>query len=106
MAKIVFPKKAIDDLDEIKAYIKDELLNEVAANKTVSKIMEKIRMLISFPEIGSPLTSIVDIKTDYRYLVCGRCIAFYRYEEDMVYIDRILYARRNFMQVLFGITEE
>ena len=44
MAKIVFSKKAIDDLDEIKAYIKDELLNEVAANKTVSKIMEKIRM--------------------------------------------------------------
>lgn len=106
MAKIVFPKKAIDDLEGIKTYITEELLNEVAANKTVTKIMEQVRMLQDFPEIGAPLSSIVDIETNYRYLVCGRYIAFYRYEEDTVFIDRILYSRRNFMQILFGITEE
>ena len=106
MAKIVFSKKAIDDLEGIKAYITDELLNETAANMTVSKIMEKVHVLEDFPEIGAPLSSIVDIETNYRYMVCGNYIAFYRYEKDTVFIDRILYAKRNFMQILFGITEE
>lgn len=106
MGKIVFSKKAINDLKGIKTYITDELLNEAAANKTVTKIMEQVRMLADFPEIGAPLSSIVDMETNYRYLVCGHYIAFYRYEEDIIFIDRILYSRRNFMQILFGITEE
>lgn len=106
MAKIVFSKKAIDDLEGIKNYITDELLNETAANKTVSKVMEKVHVLEDFPEIGAPLSSIVDIETNHRYLVCGNYIAFYRYEKDTAFIDRILYAKRNFMKILFGITEE
>lgn len=44
MAKIVFSKKAINDLEGIKTYIIDELFNEAAANKTVTKIMEQVRM--------------------------------------------------------------
>ena len=62
MAKIVFSKKAIDDLEGIKNYITDELLNETAPNKTVSKVMEKVHVLEDFPEIGAPLSSIVDIE--------------------------------------------
>lgn len=106
MVKIVFSKKAIDDLEGIKSYIIDELLNESSANKIVSNIIEKIRMLTDFPEIGAPLSSIVDIETNYRYLVYGSYIAFYRYEKDTVFITRILYARRNFVRILFGIAEE
>lgn len=106
MVKIVFSKKGVDDLEGIKSYITDELLNETAANNTVSNIIEKVHMLVSFPEIGAPLSSIVDIETNYRYLVCGSYIAFYRYEDDTVFIDRVLYARRNYMQSLFEITEE
>ena len=106
MVKIVFSKKGVDDLEGIKSYITDELLNETAANKTVSNIIEKVHMLVSFSEIGAPLSSIVDIETNYRYLLCGSYIAFYRYEDDTVFIDRVLYARCNFMQILFEITEE
>ncbi len=106
MVKIVFSKKAIDDLEGIKSYIIDELLNESSANKIVSNIIEKIRVLTDFPEIGAPLSSIVDIETIYRYLVCGSYIAFYRYEKDTVFIIRVLYARRNFVRILFGIAEE
>ena len=49
---------------------------------------------------------IVHIETNYRYLVCGNYIAFYRYEEDTVFIDRILNAGRNFVRILFGIVEK
>ena len=53
--------------------------------------------------MGAPLSSIVDIETDYRFLVCGNYTAFYRYDEKFVYVIRVLYSRRDFMKILFGV---
>ncbi len=102
MAQIVFSPEAISDLEQIKKYIIEDLQNEQAAINTLSKIFKNIRMLEMFPNSGPSLTSIVDFDTDYRYLVCGNYTAFYRYENNSVYIIRVLYGRRNFMRILFG----
>lgn len=102
MAKIKFSPEAIADLQQTKAYITEELCNEQAAINTVANITRKIRMLADFPEIGAPLSSIIDFETDYRFLVCGKYTAFYRTENQAVNIIRVLYGRRNFMQILFG----
>lgn len=106
MYNIVFSSEAIKDLEETKAYITEELCNEQAARNTVSKIFKDIRMLSKFPESGSSLSAIVNFDTNYRYLVCGNYVAFYRLEENEVRIVRILYGRRNFMQILFGEPQE
>ena len=102
MAEIKFSPEAITDLQQTKAYITEELCDEQAAISTVAKITKGIRMLASFPESGAPLSSIVDFETDYRFLVCGNYTAFYRIENQTVNIIRVLYGRRNFMQILFG----
>ena len=102
MVEIVFSPEAISDLQEIKAYIAEELCNEQAAVNTITNITEGIRMLANFPESGARLSSIVDFETDYRFLVCGNYTAFYRTENQTVKIIRVLYGRRNFMQILFG----
>ena len=102
MCNIVFSPEAIKDLEEIKAYITEELCNEQAAIKIVSKILKNIRMLSHYPESGALLSSIIDFDTNYRFLVCGKYVAFYRIEDNDVRIVRILYGRRNFMQILFG----
>ena len=96
MAEIRFSPEAITDLQQTKAYITEELCNEQVA------ITKRIRMLASFPESGATLSSIVDFETDYRFLVCGSYTAFYRIENQTVNIVRVLYGRRNFMQILFG----
>ena len=106
MYKIVFSPQALKDLKETKAYITKELYNEQAAVKTVSKILKDIRMLSEFPESAPLLSSIVDFDTNYRFLVCGNYVTFYRIEENEVKIVRILYGRRNFMQILFGESQE
>ncbi len=102
MYSIVFSPQALKDLEETKAYITEELCNEQAAVKTVSKILKNIRMLSEFPESAPLLSSIVDFDTNYRFLVCGNYVVFYRLEENKVHIIRIIYGRRNFMQILFG----
>lgn len=102
MAEIRFSPEAITDLQQTKAYITEELCNEQAAIGTVAKITKRIRMLADFPESGALLSSIVDFETDYRFLICGNYMAFYRIENQTVDIIRVLYGRRNFMQILFG----
>ncbi|MBQ2794854.1 MAG: type II toxin-antitoxin system RelE/ParE family toxin [Oscillospiraceae bacterium] len=102
MYKISFSPEAVDDLKEIKQYIKDELCNEQAAKNTVAKILKKVKMLSDFPESGSSLSAIIGFDTDYRYLVCDNYIAFYRIENKNVLMVRILYGKRNYMLILFG----
>lgn len=102
MAKINFTPDALEDMKEIKAYIADELCSERSAINTTQKIMKRIRQLADFPEIGAPLSSVINLEVPYRFLVCGNYTAFYKVEADEVHIVRVLYGRRNFMQILFG----
>ena len=106
MADRSFSPEAISDLQQAKAYITDELCNEQAAMNTIAKITGRIRELAAFPEMGAPLSAIVDFETDYRFLVCGNYTAFYRFENRTVYIVRVLYGRRDFMRILFGEPNE
>ena len=106
MAEIRFSPEAIADLQQTKSYITDELCSEQAAVHTLERILKRIRILADFPESGAPLSSIVNVDTDNRFLVCGNYTAFYKVREQTVYILRVLYGRRNFMQILFGDPKE
>ncbi|MBR4061698.1 MAG: type II toxin-antitoxin system RelE/ParE family toxin [Clostridia bacterium] len=106
MAEISFSHDAAEDLISIKKYISEELCSEEAAKKTINSILSKIRILSDFPEIGAPLSSVIDLDVPYRFLVCGNYTAFYKIEDKNVYIIRILFGRRNFMQILFGNNNE
>ena len=102
MAEIRFSPEALADLKGIKAYIENELLNAQAATDSVADIMKHIRQLADFPESGAPLSSIIQLDTNYRYLSCGSYTVFYRYENGIAFIDRVLYGRRDYMRILFG----
>ncbi len=106
MAQIVFSPQALSDLEQTKNYIMEELQESQAAIDIISKIIKNIRMLERFPQSCPSLNAIVDFNTDYRYLVCGNYTAFYRYENNTVYIVRVLYGRRDFMRILFGKPKE
>lgn len=106
MTKIQFTSEAVNDLQSTHKYIAEELCSERAAQNTINKIMNRIAQLEVFPEMGAPLRSIVPVENDYRFLVCGNYTAFYRFENGEVSIVRVLYARRNFMKILFGASED
>lgn len=102
MFEISFSPEALRDLQQTKKYISEELSNDIAAIQTLVRIVNRIQELATFPQMGAPLSSIVEMDTDYRYLVCGNYTAFYRVDGQSVYIVRVLYGRRDFMSVLFG----
>ena len=102
MVKLKISPEAKDDLAEIRGYIERELCNPQAALNVVSKIIKRIRELLDHPEMGASLSSIVDMRTTYRFLVCGNYLIFYRYEAEVIFVTRILYGRRDYLHILFG----
>lgn len=104
MNNLYLSDEAQNDLAEIKAYITEELENPDAALATVKKITKNIRILKNHAYAGAPLSSITDTDSDYRFLVCGNYLVFYRACESNIYVDRILYGRRDYMRVLFDDT--
>ena len=78
MNNLHLSEEAQNDLLEIKAYIEEELLNPSAALATVSRITKSLRILQNHAQAGTPLSSIADIESDYRFIVSGNYISFYR----------------------------
>lgn len=105
MNELRLSPEAQADLEEIKAYIAEELENPSAALATVSRITKSMRLLQTHPLAGAPLSSVADVESDYRFLVSGNYMVFYRAYGNTVYVDRVLYGRRDYMRVLFGDTE-
>jgi plasmid stabilization system protein ParE len=102
MNKIHYSPEARSDLVAIKDYIGVELANPGAADNTLVKITKKIHSLKQFAEIGSPLSSIIDIDSDYHFLVCGNYLVFYRVVETDIYINRVLYGKSDYLAILFS----
>ena len=99
--KIHYTKESRRDLDEIWDYISSELQNTSLAERTVNRIMDDVDRLADFAEIGAPLSSIADVDSDYRFLVTGSYLTFYRVYGSDIYVDRVLYGRRDYLRILF-----
>ena len=101
MPSIEYSPLATSDLEQIGDYIEQDLMSPLSAFNTISSVQDSIDNLSVFPLMGVQLSSIADVDTDYRFLVCGNYLAFYRYDEDTVYIDRIIYGKRDYIAILF-----
>lgn len=99
--KLHYSVQARKDLDDIWDYIVSDLGNPSAAENTVNRIMDAVDQLMDFPEMGSPLRNRTRIATDYRSIVVGNYMAFYRLYDNEIYVARILYGRRDYMRILF-----
>lgn len=106
MNKLHLSFDAQDDLSDIKAYITAELGNPQAALAVAAKITKKIGLLREHGLIGAPLYSTEKRNTGYRFLISGNYIILYRAVEKDIFVDRILYGRRDYLHILLGETEE
>lgn len=101
MLKLIFSPVAQRDLNETAAYIANQLHNPSAAVNLIQRIKKDTYTLCEFPELGTPLNA-EGSRVAYRYIICGNYMVFYFVAEAAVHIDRILYARRDYLALLFG----
>ena len=102
MANIVMSEEAERDLEQIGDYIAEQLKSPKAALNTLRKMKVSIDKLTYFPLIGAPLSANINIDTDYRFIGSGNYLVFYRFKDNNIFIDRILYGRRDYITILFG----
>ena len=103
--KIHYAVEARRDLDDIWDYIVTDLCNASAAERVVNDILDVVEQLENFSEMGALLASIANVDSDYRFIVSGNYLIFYRVSGMDVYVDRILYGRRDYLRILFGDTQ-
>ncbi len=102
MAELRISPEAANDLQEIREYVTAQLGAPAAAQKLVSRILQSMRRLADFPESGPALSSVLNVETNYRFLVCENYLIFYRLEQQTIFIVRVLYGKRDYMKLLFG----
>ena len=103
--KIRVTPAALNDLKEIMSYIENDLSNPIAAKKVVKRIIEDYSRLEFLPHMGSSLSSKVPFDTDYRFIVSGNYIVFYKADDEYVSIYRVLYGRRDYLKIIFDDIE-
>ena len=74
MARLIWAEPALNDLDEIAAYI--ALDNRAAATRYVRKVFDSVDRLKEFPKSGKRPAELPD--TPYREVVIPPCRVFYR----------------------------
>ena len=88
------------DLDEIYDYFANELNDPRKGQGIVGDILSAVERIpgraLRYPVVG-PLPFTTD---EYRFLTVGSYLVFYRAVSESVYVDRILYKRRDFASLL------
>lgn len=101
MKKVRLTPVALKDLKDIRNYISEELLNKEAALRIINQIIESYEKLAEFPFMGRKLSAFIDVVSDFRFIITGNYVVFYKVEEEYISIYRVLYGNRNYVEILF-----
>ena len=94
MAKIIWTNKAFGQLERAINYIRKEQ-GLSYAEIVLNKILEKITLLESSPEMGALEPLLSHKKTEYRFLIVWSFKIIYRFSKDQITISRIFHTSRN-----------
>ena len=96
--EVVVTPSAQKDLTEIKSYFTDVL--KTSSNSIFEKILEQVKILkvhpFTYKVHQDPLLKLVG----YRIIPIDNYLMFYVIKSNIVQIHRVLYAKRNYLQLL------
>lgn len=101
MPKVLLSKEARKDLVAIRDYIRDDLSNPDSARSVMANLRQNIEKLAELPERGTPLNTVLTVRTAYRYLICKNYRVFYLINVDTVEVVRVLHNLQDYMKALF-----
>ena len=96
---------AVNDLKEIKSYIENELSNPIAANNVIKRIIADYSCLEVSPYMGTPLSAKVPFETDYRFIVSGNYLVFYKVDDSkkQVIVYAVVDQRQAYLSIIRGL---
>ena len=100
MHKIHYLPLALDDLKNIVRYISYKLESPRTAERLLSKIDKEVSKIADNPFRCHLYTSPENLKHEYRVLHIDNYSLFYVAENNKIEIHRIIYSRRDILQIL------
>ncbi len=91
---------AVQDLEGILEYISQTLHNPQSARNIVADILDRAESLEALPFIGSIVEGLPFDIGEYRVVIVHSYLVFYRVTDANIFVDRILYERRDFLPLL------
>lgn len=93
---IVYLPSAKKDISQIITYIAIKLNAKTSAKKLLDEFDKSISVLADFPNLGKKYKENVD----FRFLIIKNYTVFYKVYETEVLIHRVIYAKREFENLL------
>ena len=97
--KVEYSKAAVMDLDRVWSEIFEASKDYDIAAQYVNELMDKVEAKAEHPKSGAPLYY-EDSFTGYYFVVFKSYLAFYRLENGVILVDRILFGRSDYLKVL------
>ena len=100
--KVIYSPAALDDLREIRRYIAEELMAEIAAGNLTKRIREEVRSLSSMPERYARVSWEPWHSMGVRHFPVKNYVVFYTVDEDsqIVTVIRIFYGGRDIEHIV------
>ena len=103
--EIEYSPEAIRDLDDVFEDVLTASKDIEITHKYIEELQDKVDSMVKQPKTGTPLYY-DDLFTGYYSVRFKEYSAFYRLDETRILVDRILFRKRDYMRVLFGIDKD
>lgn len=97
--EVEYTEKCIEEMNEIYEYISNNLKNNNAAKRLLSKVNQQIIHLSASPEIYMKIGKADRLRREYHRMVVKNYIVLYTidYKKSKVYISHMIYGKRNYL---------
>lgn len=96
MHNVLVSEEFYNDLADIVIYISNILYNADAAIALKNKVNEAFDKIAKNPAIHPLLKSKQIFEYEYRYVYVGNYYMIYHYDDENVYVARLIYSKRDF----------
>lgn len=97
--EVKYSKVAIRDLDRVWSEVLEVSKSYDITTKYIDDLIDKVAAKADQPKSGSPLYY-EDSFTGYYFVVFKSYMVFYRLEDNVILVDRVLYEKSDYMRCL------
>ena len=98
--KVIIGREYIQDYEDLELYLDNSSMYERNKKNIFHLIDRDLYRLKKSPYIGARLDSRISIPNDYRYLVSGDYLQFYKIFNNVVKVYRLVYAKSDYLTIL------
>ena len=98
--KVIIGREYIQDYEDLELYLANSSMYESNKMKILDLIDRDLDRLKTSPYIGARLDSKISIPNDYRYLISGDYLQFYKISNNVVKVYRLVYAKSDYLITL------